>query len=353
MNNIFELMKEYQCEELHFRYDQKTGLRTIIAINNTELADVTSGGARLYDYKTEDDALADVLKLSQAMTYKCAAADINLGGSKAVLWNTEKQKSIDLLKIFGKFVNDLGGRFRTAVDLGLSNEDGRVIKEVCPYIEGESDNNDGFDCESDVTALGVIKAMKVGMKFLNGSSSLDSVTIAIQGLGYVGGYLVEFLQEENAKIIATDIKPELIDFYRKKYPEIVFVEPDQIISQKCDIFCPSAIGGIINIQTIPLLNCTLICGAANNQLLNPESDIFELAKRKILYLPDFIANAGGIIQADVEIKGGTKQKAIENTQIIEKNIEFILNRYKNSDLTTIEIANELVKIKLLEKKNAG
>lgn len=348
MSNIFEKMKATDCEELHFRFDPRTGLRSIIAIHSTHRGSVTSGGVRMMNYKNEDEALEDVLNLARAMTYKCAAINADLGGSKAVIWNSREEKNPALLKSFATFVNHLGGRYRTAVDYGLSHEDGRIIKSICPYIEGESDNNDGFDSEADTTALGVLKAMKIGWGYLAGNDSLAGVTVAVQGLGYVGRFLLEFLLKENAGVIGADIDQQIVEAVRNQYPQVTLVSPEQLLFESCDVLAPCAVGGILNEETIPRLKCKMICGAANNQLLTPQTDIQRLEKAKILYLPDFIVNAGGIIQAVVEMGKGTKEEALQGTSIIEENIRFILRHHSQSRRNTLDIANELVWQRLKE-----
>ncbi|MDD3647497.1 MAG: Glu/Leu/Phe/Val dehydrogenase dimerization domain-containing protein [Candidatus Dojkabacteria bacterium] len=346
MNNIFELMRKYNCEEIYFKYDSGTKLRAIIAINSTKRGEMCSGGVRLRNYKNEDAALWDAFNLSLAMTQKCAAINANVGGGKAVIWNSKKEKTPKLITSFAKFMCKLDGRFRTAVDLGMDFEDGNIIKKNCPYIEGLPKKYGGLGTEGDTTAQGVIRAMKIGAEYLFGTKSLKDKTIAIQGLGNVGGYMVEFLTKEAAKLIVTDIDKKVIASIKKKYPKVMVAPPSKIMNIKCDIFSPCAIGGILNSKTISSLRCQMICGSANNQLEVPDKDIERLEKKKILYLPDYIVNAGGIIQAIVEMNRGTKEEAIRNISVIEKNIKEILEKYKNSMKNTLTIANELVERRL-------
>jgi len=346
MSQIFELMKKYDCEELHFRYDPKTKLRAIIAINSTKRGSMCSGGVRMRNYKNEDEALWDALNLSLAMTQKCAAIKANVGGGKAIIWNTPKEKNADLLTCFAKFMCSLGGRFRTAVDVGLNHEDGETIIKTCPYVEGQPEKYGGLGTEGDTTAIGVIKAMKSGCKYLFGNKSLKGKIIALQGLGNVGSFMVEFLIKEKAILIIADTDGKIVKDIKMKHPSVKTVSPNEILFQKCDILSPCAIGGILNSKTIPKLRCGMICGAANNQLYKPKSDIRLIEKRGILFLPDFIVNAGGIIQAIVEINKGTKRQAIRNTKIIEKNIAYILGEHKKTRKNTLEIAHELIDTRL-------
>jgi len=339
-------MKKYNCEEIYFKYDSKTNLRAIIAINNTKRGEMCSGGVRLRNYKSEDEALWDAFNLSLAMTQKCAAINANVGGGKAVIWNKKEEKTPALVKSFAKFMFKLDGRFRTAVDLGMDFKDGYIIKKECPYVEGLPQKYGGLGTEGDTTALGVIKAMRIGAEYLFGTRSLKDKIIGVQGLGNVGGYMVKFLLEEGANLIVADIDKNMITKTKKKYPSVKVVAPDKFLSTKCDILSPCAIGGIINSRTIRSLKCRMICGSANNQLENPEKDIKQLEKTRILYLPDYIVNAGGIIQAIVEMNKGKKEEAIENTKVIEKNIKYILKEYKKGKKSTLAIADELVESRL-------
>lgn len=348
MNNIFELMKKYNCEEIHFKYDTKTGMRAIITINSTRRGAMCSGGVRMRDYENEDAALWDSFNLSQAMTYKCAAINANVGGGKAVIWNSIEEKTPELLKVFATFVNSFNGRFRTAVDLGLDHEDGEIIKSICPFVEGQPEKYGGFGTEGDVTALGVLKAMRIGVKYKLNKDSLNGLTVAVQGIGNVGYYLVDFLYKEGASIIISDINTQVLENIKKEYPKVNIVSPEQILFQKCDILAPCAIGGVLDENTIPKLNCKIVCGSANNQFLTPHVGIKMLEKLNILFLPDFVVNAGGIIQAIVEINKGTKEQAFKNTYIIEENINYILDKYKNSSKSTLDIAYELAEVRLSE-----
>ncbi|MFH1059257.1 MAG: Glu/Leu/Phe/Val dehydrogenase dimerization domain-containing protein [Pseudomonadota bacterium] len=325
MSAIFDIMRAFDCEELHFCRDRATGLRAIVAIHDTRLGAITSGGARLVDYPDEEAALGDALRLSQAMTQKCAACGAGLGGAKAVIWNRPDQKTPALLEAFGRFVLHLGGRFRTAVDYGLSHDDGRVIKNVCPYIEGESAAGDGFENEADTTALGLITAMELAAAAMLGRVGLSGLTVAVQGVGYVGRFLVDFLVQAGARVLAADVDPAVLARLTQDHPQVAILPPEDILAAPCDILAPCALGGALNPHSIARLRCTIICGAANNQLLEPARDAALLSERGIFYLPDFIVNAGGIIQACVEIAQGTKAEAVDRAQsIIGRNVQKIL-----------------------------
>ncbi len=346
MSNIFKQMKKYNCEEIYFKYDPKTKLKAIIAINSTKRGSMCSGGVRMRNYKSENEALWDAFNLSLAMTQKCAAIQANVGGGKAVIWGSKQDKNPKMLESFAKFMCSLGGKFRTAVDLGLNFDDGQIIKRICPLVEGQPKAYGGLGTEGDTTAIGVIKAMQLGSKYVFGEKSLKGRTIAIQGLGNVGGYMLNFLSDKGAKLKVADTNNLVIKKYKKQYPAIKVIPVDEILTTKCDILAPCAIGGILNKKTIPNLKCSIICGCANNQLANPERDIKLIEQKKILYLPDFIVNAGGIIQAIVEINKGTKQQAIANTRVIEQNVELILKQYKPNQNNPLELAQNLVNKRL-------
>lgn len=342
MSGVFERMRRYGCEELHFRWDQVSGLRAIVAIHDTRLGEVTSGGVRLVDYPDEEAALEDALRLAQAMTHKCAAIDAGLGGAKAVLWNRPEEKTPELLEAFGRFVLHLGGRFRTAVDFGLSHADGRVIKAVCPYVEGESAAGEGFDHEADTTALGLVTAMESAARRRWGREGLAGLTVAVQGVGYVGGFLVERLLAAGARVLAAEVDPEIITRLRRDLPQVTLLPPEEILSARCDVLAPCALGGVLHPASIARLDCAVICGAANNQLLQPARDAALIEERGILYLPDFIVNAGGIIQACVELAQGDKAQAQARTrETIGRNVAFILDRHA-AGVHTLAAAQELV-----------
>ncbi len=346
MSNVFQQMKKYNCEELYFKLDQKTGLRAIIAINSTKRGNMCSGGVRMRDYQNEDEALWDAFNLSLAMTQKCAAINARVGGGKAVLWGAQEKKTPAMLESFARFMCSLGGKFRTAVDLGLDFEDGQVIKRICPLVEGQPVKYGGLGTEGDTTAYGVIRAMNLAVKYVLEKDSLENLSIAVQGLGNVGGYMIEFLVKEGANLIVADIDENVIKQIKDKFPDIVVVPPDEILSVECDVLAPCAIGGVLNEDSISKLKCKVVCGCANNQLYNPELDSQLLEDRGIFYVPDFIANAGGILQAIVEMRSGTKEEAMESTRVIEENMKWLITEYEKGGKTTLNLANQLVEERL-------
>ncbi len=300
---VFELMEKHGHEQVVFGYDKVSGLRTIIAVHDTTLGP-SLGGTRMWPYKTEEEALVDVLRLSRGMTYKNAAMGLNLGGGKAVIiGDSRKDKTEELFRAFGKFVESLGGRYITAEDVGTDTDDMDVIRTQTTYVAGLA-NTSGSP--SPVTAFGVFRAMEASLKTAFGSGSFKGRTVAVQGVGAVGFSLVQRLTEAGAKVYVTDIFPEKVQ--RAVEAGATAVPADKIFDQECDVFSPCALGAVINDDTVPRLKCKVVCGAANNQLLEPRHGNV-LGDRGILYAPDFIANGGGVINvADELLPGGYNEE---------------------------------------------
>ncbi len=298
----FDLMQEDDFEEVVFFQDKNTGLKAIVAIHNTVLGPAL-GGTRFWEYRTELDALKDAMRLAKAMTMKAAAANLNLGGGKAVIMGNPKVKSEALLRVYGRFIQSLGGRYITAEDVGTTLEDIRIIAEETKFVTGVKLDPSPF------TAYGVFHGIKACLDHVFGDPSLDGVRVAVQGLGKVGGELVRLLIEAGAEVIATDIDRQRVEEFRERFREMEVVEPAEIFSVKCDVFSPCALGGVISDDTIKMLNCKIVAGGANNQL---ESDRHGdvLAKKGILYAPDYVINAGGLIAVGREYEGITDKKRL-------------------------------------------
>ncbi len=298
----FDLMQEDDFEEVVFFQDKNTGLKAIVAIHSTVLGPAL-GGTRFWEYRTELDALKDAMRLAKAMTMKAAAANLNLGGGKAVIMGNPKVKSEALLRVYGRFIQSLGGRYITAEDVGTTLEDIRIIAEETKFVTGVKLDPSPF------TAYGVFHGIKACLDHVFGDSSLDGVRVAVQGLGKVGGELVRLLIEAGAEVIATDIDRQRVEEFRERFREMEIVEPAEIFSVKCDVFSPCALGGVIGDDTIKMLNCKIVAGGANNQL---ESDRHGdvLAKKGILYAPDYVINAGGLIAVGREYEGITDKKRL-------------------------------------------
>ncbi|NRA90055.1 MAG: Glu/Leu/Phe/Val dehydrogenase [Simkaniaceae bacterium] len=277
--------------------EDESGLEAIIAIHNTTLGPGL-GGTRIYPYDTFDEALTDALRLSKGMTYKSAIAQVGLGGAKSVIISDQKNKTSEKLKAFGEAVDRLQGNYICAEDIGCSPKDVETILEKTKYACGVHDLR-GSGNPAAFTAHGTYLGILSVLQELEGNTSLEGKTVAIQGIGNVGKRLAERLFWSGAKLIISDVNTDVIEHFAHEYDAQV-VSPDEILFVECDVLAPCAMGGIINQDTIPKLNCGAIAGAANNQLLKPV-DADHLRERGILYAPDFVLNAGGLINVMCEL----------------------------------------------------
>ncbi|MDO9351249.1 MAG: Glu/Leu/Phe/Val dehydrogenase dimerization domain-containing protein, partial [Deltaproteobacteria bacterium] len=283
--DIFELMKKDGHEQIIFNFDKETGMRSIIAIHDTTLGQ-TFGGVRMVNYASMEDALRDAMRLAKAMTYKCAAADEDKGGSKAVIWgDPQKDKSEAYLRAFGRFVEMLKGRFVTGVDLNLDLTDASIIGRETQYILARPKEEGSSGSSGVTTALGIFVGLKACAKFLWGDNNLKGKKIAVQGLGAVGESLLGYLKEGGMEVIATDVNEKTLQSLQTKYGYKT-VKPEEIYEVDCDIFSPSAIGGILNDEIIAKLKCRIVAGCANNQLEDEDRHSLMLDERGILYAPD-------------------------------------------------------------------
>jgi len=303
----FQQMTELGHERLVFCSSPDVGLRAVIAIHSTVLGPGL-GGTRMWPYASVDEAVVDVLRLSRGMTYKAAAAGINLGGGKAViLGDPKRDKSEALMRAFGRFVDSLGGSYITAEDVGTDTRDMDQVAVETRWVTGVSPEHGGAGDPSPVTAFGVLQGIRASAERLWGSPTLAGRSVAIQGLGSVGGYLAGYLREEGAKVFGCDIDAEATAQAAETGVEIV--PPEQIYEVACDVFAPCALGAILNDRTIPLLKAKAVAGGANNQLAEPERHGHEIAARGILYAPDFVINAGGLIHVYNEFIGYNAERA--------------------------------------------
>lgn len=283
---------------LCFANDPKTGLNAIIAIHNTNRGPAL-GGCRFWNYQNEQEAINDVLRLSRGMTYKSALANLKLGGGKAVIIGDPKEiKTPQLMQAFGRFVDKLNGLYITAEDVGTSPTDMENIHTETNHVVGLENNNGGSGDPSIFTAYGVYIGIKTSHQRRTGKTSLSGAKVALQGLGHVGTYLLKHLLDNGAEVIVADINKDHVDAVTKQYG-VKSVDANQILFEECDILSPCALGGVINDQTINKLNCKVIAGAANNQLLDVRHGDL-LKERGILYAPDYLINAGGLINVSYE-----------------------------------------------------
>jgi Glutamate dehydrogenase/leucine dehydrogenase len=300
---------DHRHEQVVFCADPTTGLRAIIAIYSTALGPAL-GGTRFYPYASEDEALADVLDLSRAMAYKAAMAGLDLGGGKAVIWgDPEHDKSEALLRAYGRFVQSLNGRYYTACDVGTYPADMDIIARECRFVTGRSTAYGGAGDSSVLTAFGVFQGMRAAAEHRWGTPSLAGKRVGIAGVGKVGRRLTEHLLADGAHVVITDVNPEAVAAVRSAHPEVDVV-PDTmtLITSDIDVYAPCALGGALSDETVPVLRASVVCGGANNQLAHPGIEK-TLVDRGILYAPDYVVNAGGVIQVADEINGFTMERA--------------------------------------------
>jgi leucine dehydrogenase len=345
--DIFELMKKDGYEQIIFNFDKETGMKAIIAIHDSTLGQ-TFGGVRMMNYPCIEDALRDAMRLAKAMTYKCAAADEDKGGSKAVIWgDPEKDKNEAYLRAFGRFIEMLKGRIVTGVDLNLDLTDGSIIGRETQYILARPKEEGSSGSSGVTTALGIHLGLKACAKFLWGDENLRGKKIAVQGLGAVGEPLLPYLQEAGMEIIASEINQKTLQHLKAQYG-FKTVKPEEIYEVACDIFCPCAVGGILNDRTIPKLKCKLVAGCANNQLEDEERHSRMLHERGILYAPDFIINAGGVIQAIDELEGYNPERVKLKTERIYGRLLHIFETARREAIFPLEAANRYAESRIRE-----
>lgn len=336
---IFKYMENDDFEQVVFCHDKNSGLKAIIAIHDTTLGPAL-GGTRIWPYETEDAAIEDALRLARGMTYKNAAAGLNLGGGKAVIIGDSKTvKSEALLRAFGRYVESLNGRYVTAVDVGTSPEDMDVIGLETDYIVGGSTGEGTSGNPSTVTSYGIYMGMKATAKEAFGSDSLKDKKIAIQGVGNVAYTLCEYLHKEGAQLFVTDINKDAVQRAVDNF-NATAVELDEIYGLDVDIFSPCALGAIINDETIEQFKCKVIAGSANNQLKeNQHGD--KIHEKGIYYAPDYVINSGGVINVADELIGYNYDRAIQRVGGIYKTIEKIFEISKRDQIPSYKAADRL------------
>lgn len=338
--SVFDQLAKRDHEQVVFCRDASTGLRAIVGIHNTVLGPAL-GGCRMYPYKSEDEALTDVLRLSRGMTYKAAVSGLNLGGGKAVIiGDPKKEKSEAMWRAFGRFVEGLNGRYITAEDAGTSVGDMEFIRMETSHVVGISRALGGSGDPSPVTALGVFAGMRAAIEKQLGKTSFAGLRVAVQGVGHVGYHLVGHLVRGGAKVVVSDVDDECVKSTATDF-KVEVVTPERIYGIDCDIFAPCAMGGILNEATIPQLKCSVVTGAANNQLRDEKSDGARLADRKILYAPDFVVNAGGLINVANELEGYNQERALAQAEGIYDILKRVFVRADADKVPTYSAANSL------------
>ena len=339
MSSVFDILETDGFEEVAFFHDSPTGLRAIVAIHSTALGPAL-GGTRFYPYASEDEAVVDVCRLAQGMTYKHAVCGNDQGGGKAVIiGDPARDKNEALLRAYGRFVDGLSGRYITAEDVGTSQADMDLIRRETRHVTGVSESLGGSGDPSPATAWGVLWAMKAVAERLWGGPSLAGRHVCISGVGKVGAALADHLAEEDAKLTVADVDDAAVDSVVERHGAVP-VAPDAAHAVSCDIFSPCALGGVLNPETIPELGCDAVVGSANNQLA-ALADAERLRRRGIVYAPDFVANAGGVINIAEEPHGYDRTRAYGRIRSVHDTLLAVFDRADNEDITTAEAADRV------------
>ncbi|WP_235545469.1 Glu/Leu/Phe/Val dehydrogenase dimerization domain-containing protein [Phycicoccus sp. Soil802] len=343
-------------EQVVFCHDRQTGLRAIIGIYSTALGPAL-GGTRFYPYESEDAALADVLRLSKGMAYKNAVAGLDLGGGKAVIiGDPATDKTPDLLRAYGRFVESLGGRYVTACDVGTYVADMDVVSETTRFATGRSEANGGAGDSSVLTAFGVFQGQRAAAQHLWGEPTLKGRTVGIAGVGKVGRILAGHLLEDGARVLVTDVNQQALAALKAQHPEIeVVADTATLVTSDIDVYAPCALGGALDDTTVETLRATVVCGGANNQLVR-EGDggtADRLRERGITYAPDFLVNAGGVIQVSDELHGFDFERAKKGaTAIFDHTLE-VLRTADERGITPAAAADHIAEERMAAKQAAG
>nr|WP_232485829.1 MULTISPECIES: Glu/Leu/Phe/Val dehydrogenase dimerization domain-containing protein [unclassified Streptomyces] len=340
-------------EQVVFCQDRASGLKAVIALHSTALGPAL-GGTRFYDYATDEEAALDALNLSRGMSYKNALAGLDHGGGKAVIiGDPEAIKSEELLLAYGRFVASLGGRYVTACDVGTYVADMDVVARENRWTTGRSPENGGAGDSSVLTAFGVFQGMRAAARSQWGEPTLRGRRVGIAGVGKVGHHLVEHLIEDGAEVVITDVRADAVDRIRARHPQISAVsDADVLIRTPLDVYAPCALGGALNDETVPALTATIVCGAANNQLAHPGVEK-DLADRGILYAPDYVVNAGGVIQVADELHGFDFDRAKAKATKIFDTTAAIFDRARTDGIPPAAAADRLAEQRIADRTPAA
>jgi leucine dehydrogenase len=341
MRSILAYMERYDYENLFICQDRSVGLRAIIAIHDTTLGPAT-GGTRMWTYPSEMDAIEDALRLARGMTYKYAAAGVNLGGGKCVVIGDPRRETSEMLfRALGRFINRLGGIYITGEDVGTTMREMEYMRMETPYVVTLPAAWGGAGPIGGATAFGVVQGMKACAEVTYERDSLEGRTVTVQGLGAVGSEVVPLLVKEGARVVVTDIDRAKVEAITRRF-SVTAARPDEIVHREADIFCPCALGGVINVETIPEFKVKIICGSANNQL-REEQDGQKIEARGILYAPDYIVNAGGtIFDTDRLYPGGfNRERAMTNVSRIRETMASLIRISREERIPTYRAADLL------------
>ena len=341
------MMKKNNCNEIHIKYDFESGCTFIIALNTVN-GETGNGGTRMLDYPEVMDGIKDATKLVGAMTKKCIVIGEKYNGGhsggKGVIIGNPEQKTPAMLRNYGEFVQSLNGKFQTGTDMNIHPEDLVYMREKTDFVDGVP--GEGLGNGGEMTAFGIVTAMKVLCDKRYNNPNLKNRKIAVQGLGNVGKQVVKLLVNMEAKVIATDINKENLNKIKKEF-NIDVINPDEIYDLECDIFSPNACGGILTEEVIKRLRCDLIVGAANNPLPEGFKSVRQLDRKKIVYAPDFVVNIGGVFIAMCEVQGKDLDYAFEKTEeIVKTRMQQIIKIAEKDRSTLYEAAEKLIEKKL-------
>ncbi|QNL49525.1 Glu/Leu/Phe/Val dehydrogenase [Olivibacter sp. SDN3] len=347
---MFDLLKQFEHKKIVFCQDSSIGLKAIIAVHDTTLGPAI-GGVRMLPYKTELEAIDDVLRLSRAMTYKAAISGVNLGGGTAVIIGDHRtQKSEVILRRLGQFVEDLNGSFIASLDVGTTSKDMEFIHMETNHVVGLPKSMGGSGDTAPFTAKGVFLGIKAANKELYGTDSLAGRTVAVQGTGKVGEHLVSLLREENVKVYVSDIVEDRMIQVCNKYGAEAIAH-NNLFDMDVDVYAPCALGGTVNTYTIERMRCKIIAGSANNQLANDVEHGVKLLEKGIIYAPDFLINAGGLISCYAEIAGYSLARSAALTEGIYEATRSVIQKSMNEKISTnlaaLQLAQE--RIALIKK----
>lgn len=343
-------MEEYDYEQLVFCQDKNSGLKAIIAIHDTTLGPAL-GGTRMWTYDTEEEAIEDALRLAKGMTYKNAAAGLNLGGGKTVIiGDPNKDKNPEMFRAFGRYIQSLNGRYITAEDVGTTEKEMDLIHMETDFVTGISPEFGSSGDPSPVTAFGIYKGMKAAAKEAFGTDVLEGRTVAVQGVGHVAYTLCDYLHKEGAHLIVTDINQEAVQRAVDNFGAKA-VNPDEIYSVECDIYSPCALGGVLNDETLATIKAKVIAGSANNQLKTEKHGEI-IHEKGIVYAPDYVINSGGVINVADELNGYNQERAFKKVEGIYDTLLHVFDISKQENIPTSVAADRMAEERIASMKKS-
>ncbi|WGQ08812.1 Glu/Leu/Phe/Val dehydrogenase [Pedobacter gandavensis] len=349
VNSVLDQLSAAGHKKVVFCNDPDTGLKAIIAVHDTTLGPAL-GGTRMWSYVSEAEALEDVLRLSRGMTYKAAITGLNIGGGKAVIiGDSRKGKSEAMMRSYGRFIKNMNGEFITAEDLGTTTKDMEYIRMETEHVTGVPESLGGAGDPAPHTAKGVFLGIKACVKEVFGTDMLAGRSVVVQGIGKVGEHLVELLRAENVEVYISDINEERLQHVARTY-KAKPIAADKIFGIDADIYAPCALGATVNDKTIPKMKFAIIAGSANNQLADELVHGQLLLEKGILFAPDYLINAGGLISCYSELTGYGKKRTIQLTENIYNATRDVIRMSKKDKISTILAANHIAEQRIIDIK---